>query len=266
VIAVRIRVATTADYGAALGVIGDAFGFVVREPSVHTTVAGAPNGHLLVAERDGVIVGTGASVGFGPTGWIGGIAVAPEARGAGLGRALTEAAVEALGPRETLLLLASAAGRPIYERLGFEGESSYRSFWTPPDAAPVPGDTRALTLEDRDAVLELDARVTGEQRTLAVDVGLVGGLAAPDLAAVALRPPWPARPILARDPAAGAALLAAVLEPGVRLAVPDSNAPALEALFAHGCAEGPAVLRMRRGAPVAWRPDELWGVFSLFFG
>jgi GNAT superfamily N-acetyltransferase len=263
---VLIRPALPSDYDSALRVIGDAFGIVAREPSVHTTVADAPSGHLLVAERDGVIVGTGGSVGFGPTGWIGGIAVAPEARGNGLGRALTEAAIEALGPRETLLLLASAAGRPIYDRLGFEGEFSYRSFWTPPDAAPVPGDTRPLTLEDRDAVLALDARVTGEQRTLAVDVGLIGGLAMPDLSAVALRPPWPARPILARDPAAGAALLAAVLEPGMRLAVPDANAPALEALLALGCAEGPSVLRMRRGAPVAWRPDELWGVFSLFFG
>ena len=91
-------------------------------------------------------------------------------------------------------------------------------------------------------------------------------MATPDLAAVALRPPWPARPILARDPAAGAALLAAVLEPGMRLAVPETNAPAVAALLALGCAEGATVVRMRRGAPVAWRPDELWGVFSLFFG
>jgi GNAT superfamily N-acetyltransferase len=263
---VLIRPALRSDYKPALRVMSDAFGIVMREPTVHTTVAGAPNGYLLVAERDGVIVGTGGSVSFGPTGWIGGIAVVPEARGAGLGRALTEASIEALGPRETLLLLASASGRPIYDRLGFEGEFSYRSFWTPTDAAPVPGDTRPLTLSDRDAVLALDARVTGEQRTLAVDAGLIGGLATPDLSAVALRPPWAARPILARDPAAGAALLAATLEPGVRLAVPETNAPAIAALFALGCAEGPSVLRMRRGAPVAWRPDELWGVFSLFFG
>jgi predicted N-acetyltransferase YhbS len=263
---VLIRPVLTSDYEPALRVIGDAFGIVARAPSVHTTVAGAPDGHMLVAERDGVIVGTGSSVGFGPTGWIGGIAVAPEARGNGLGRALTEAAIEALGPRETLLVLASAAGRPIYERLGFEGEFSYRSFWTPADAAPVPGDWRPLTLADRDAVLALDARVTGEQRTLAVDVGLIGGLATPDLSAVALRPPWPARPILARDPAAGAALLAAVLEPGLRLAVPETNAAAVKALVDLGCREGNSVLRMHRGAPVAWRPDELWGVFSLFYG
>jgi predicted N-acetyltransferase YhbS len=261
-----IRPALPAEYPAALKVIGDAFGIVVEPPTVHTTVAADPDGHFLVAERDGAIVGTGASVGFGPTGWIGGIAVAPEARGARLGQALTEATIEALGPRETLMLLASDAGRPIYERLGFEVEERFCVFWSPPDASPAPEGLRRLTAADRDAVLALDARVTGESRTLAVDAGLDGAVATPDLAAVALKPPWPALPILARDPAAGAALLRAVLPPRTRLAVPESNVAAVQSLRGLGCTPGHDVVRMRRGAPVLWRPDELWGVFSLFFG
>ena len=134
---------------------------------------------------------------------------------------------------------------------------------SPDDAEPV-GSLRTLTPADRDGVLALDARVTGERRALAIDAGLAGGVAASN--AVALRPPWPARPILARDPAEGAALLAAVLEPGLRLAVPEANVAAVDALVRLGCVE-------RRGRPAdaprrpgAWRPTELWGVFSLFFG
>ena len=100
----------------------------------------------------------------------------------------------------------------------------------------------------------------------AVDLGLRGALATPDLSAVALNPPWPALPILARDPDAGATLLRALVAPGLRLAVPESNAAALETLRDLGCTPGNDVVRMRRGAPIAWRPDELWGVFSLFFG
>jgi len=261
-----IRPASPAEYPAALQVIGDAFGFVVRPPSVHTIVAEDPDGHFLIAERDGAIVGTGASVGFGPTGWIGGIAVAPDARGARLGEALTEAVIEALGPRESLLLLATEAGRPIYERLGFEVEDRYEVFWSPPDAAPAPNGLRRLSAADRDAVLALDARVTGETRTLAVDISLEGALATPDLAAIALKPPGPALPILAGDAEAGAALLRAVLGPGLRLSVPESNRAAVDTLRALGCTPGADVVRMRRGAPVTWRPDELWGVFSLFFG
>ncbi len=110
----------------------------------------------------------------------------------------------------------------------------------------------------------LDARVTGEDRALALDAS--GALATPDLAAIALTPPWPAHPILARDPAAGAALLRAVVEPNTRLAVPEENVAAVEAIQALGAEERAPVTRMRRGPAVAWRPEELWGVFSLFFG
>ncbi len=261
-----IRPVSRAEYPAALKVIGDAFSIVVRPPTVHTTVGEHPDGHFLAAERDGAIVGTGASVGFGPTGWIGGIAVAPSARGARLGQALTEAVIEALGPRETLLLLASDAGRPIYERLGFEVEERYRVFWSPAGSVPSLEGLRRLTAADRDAVAALDARVTGEARSLAVDCGLEGAFATPDLSAVAFRPPWPALPIVASDPDAGATLLRALVSPGLRLAVPESNAAAVETLRALGCTPGNDVVRMRRGAPVSWRPDEVWGVFSLFFG
>lgn len=263
---VTIRLATPSDYDAALAVIGAAFGLAAVAPTVHTAVADAPGGQLLVAEEDGRVVGTAASVGFGATGWVGGVAVTEEARGRGLGQRLTEAAIDALGPRETLLLLASADGRPIYERLDFVGEQHYRKFWTPEDAMPVPSDIRPLTAADRRAVAALDARVTGEQRALAIDVGLQGGVATLDLSAVALRPPWPALPILARDPAAGAVMLGAVMGPGIRVSVPESNEPAVAALLAHGAIEGEPVLRMRRGPAVRWRPEELWGVHSLFFG
>jgi predicted N-acetyltransferase YhbS len=260
---VSIRPAGPADLDSALAVIGRAFGLVVQAPSVHTLVAGSAEGGLLVAERDGAIVGTGAYVSFGRTGWLGGVAVAPEARGQGLGRALTEAALLALGPHETVLLLASDAGRPIYERMGFEGEGMYRVFMSPDDAEPV-GSFRALRAVDRDDVLALDARVTGESRVLAIDAALDGGIASAN--GVALRPPWGARPILARDPGEGAALLAGVIEPGLRLAVPESNTAAVTALQSLACVERAGVLRMRRGPAVAWRPSELWGVFSLFFG
>ena len=261
-----IRPVAPRDLPAALQVIGDAFGIVVKPPTVHTTVASDPDGHFLVAERDGAILGTAASVGFGPNGWLGGIAVTPEARGERLGQRLTEAAIDALGPRDSLLLLASAAGRPIYERLGFEVEDRYRVFWSPPDAARESNGLRRLTAADRDAVLELDEWVTGESRALAVDAGIEGAVATPDLSAVALKPPWPALPILARDPAAGEALLRALIAPGLRLAVPEANTAAVETLVALGCTGGDDVVRMRRGAPVPWRPEGLWGVFTLFFG
>jgi hypothetical protein len=55
-----------------------------------------------------------------------------------------------------------------------------------------------------------------------------------------------------------------VLEPGLRLAAPTANAAAMAALAALAHPQR-SVVRMRRGAPIAWRPEHVWGVFSLFF-
>ena len=76
----------------------------------------------ILAECDGEIVGTGVATVSGQVGWVGTIWVAPALRRRGLGRAITEAVTEELegaGCR-TLVLVATDAGRPLYERLGFE--------------------------------------------------------------------------------------------------------------------------------------------------
>jgi predicted N-acetyltransferase YhbS len=262
----EIRPATAADIDDFLDVMSISFGVPNRPPSVHTWAATQPDGHMLVAERDGRVVATGAGIGFGPTGWIGAIAVRPEARGERLGRRMTEAVIAALGERETLLLLASPSGRPTYERMGFEPEGAYRVFFGPAHAEPKSLDgVRPATEADHAAIRTLDALATGEDRSAAVGASLDGALVAG--AGAALSPPFAARPVLAADPDAGRALLAAVIEPGMRLAAPQANTPAVEALLAHGCEERPGgVERMRLGAPVAWRPELQWGVFSLFFG
>ena len=88
-------------------------------------------------------------------------------------------------------------------------------FWTPRARRPGPSDMRPLTAADRDAVAALDARVTGEDRALALDVGARrrrGHARTSPRSRCARR--GRRCPILARDPDAGAALLRAVLAPG----------------------------------------------------
>ena len=260
-----IRPARASDLDAFLDVMSVSFGVPNRRPSVHTWAFEQDNGHLLVAERDGRIIATGSAIGFGSTAWIGAIAVRPEARGERLGERMTEAAIEAVGERDTLLLLASPAGRPIYERMGFEPEGAFRVFSGPAHAKPADrGYVRPATPEDYAGIRALDVLATGEDRHAAVDAALEGSLVADG--GVALRPPFGARPIIATDVNAGRALLDAVIEPGIRLAAPQANLPAVEALLEHGCEERHGVERMRRGAPVTWNPELQWGVFSLFFG
>jgi len=259
-----IRPALEGDTTPALAVMSQAFDLHLRAPTVHTLVAGSDSGVLLVAEDAGEIVGTAASVGFGSSGWLGGVTVVPEARGNGLGRALTEAAIDALGDIATVLLLASALGRPLYERLGFEAEGRYRVFLSGSMKPEKTVELRDVREADRDAVLELDRRATGEDRALAVLASLDGAVATPDLSAVALRPPWRALPIVG-DPAGATTLLTSLIEPGMRLAVPEENRAAVTLLRLLGREVEP-VTRMRRGPAVRWRPEQVWGAFSLFFG
>jgi predicted N-acetyltransferase YhbS len=256
----EIRPARPDDLEPALRAMSEAFGTPYRVPSVHT-LALSLGGHLLVAEREGAIVGTSCALSFGASAWIGGVTVAPQARGARLGETLTSAALDAVGPHPTIQLLATPAGRPIYDRLGFTPELAYSVHEGVSRARPR--GPSGFVPADRETALALDRHATGEDRSGAVEAALEGAVMTADGTAVALAPPWPSRPIYARDPAAGAALLAAVTAPGLQIAVPQPNAAAVRAL---GCRHVRDVVRMRRGVPLDWRAEAVWGTFALYFG
>ena len=120
-----------------------------------------------VAEADGAIVGTGVATINGPVAWIGTIWVDPAWRGRGLGTALTLATIEAAegaGSR-TLVLVATEAGQPLYERLGFGVQTRYRILEAPglASGAPDPG-IRPFRPSDLPAMIALDGAATGEDR------------------------------------------------------------------------------------------------------
>src|SRR6266702_5148506 len=72
--------------------------FNPRLAAVDRFARAALGGEVFVVERDDGLAGASGCAHFGATGWVGAVAVVPEARRAGLGRALTEAAVA--WPRE----------------------------------------------------------------------------------------------------------------------------------------------------------------------
>ena len=139
---------------------------------------------LFVAELDGEIVGTaGATIfpGTPPTGWAHGIVVPPGQQRSGLGTRLTEAAIAWLHARSAgaVLLLATDAGRPVYERIGFVAGERYGSFaWPPTSAGGISADAisagaisaganvviRPMRAGDLHAVYALDCAATGEDR------------------------------------------------------------------------------------------------------
>lgn len=222
------------------------------------------------------IVGGACCASFGETGWIGALGVVPRARGRGLGAALTEACVGWLRERgaETVLLHATEAGRPVYERVGFVAEGRSRAWRGGPVTHHATPGLRALRPGDRAALAELDAAVTGERRGAVLDaIAPLTGLAAERdgrLRGYLLSSPWGAGPaVLADDEEAGLALLAAARGatqgPSV-LTLPDDNAAGVAALERWGFRAVNHAERMRLGPAVAWNPQGLFGMYNLFWG
>jgi GNAT superfamily N-acetyltransferase len=246
------------------------FGAVIVDEMRWVRAIGA--GEVFLAEDDGVVVGAGAALHLGATGWIGGICVVPAARGRGFGGALTEAAIAWLHGHgaTTVLLYATELGRPVYERLGFVADGA-ADLWVgqAPEPVSMPG-IRPGRPGDVETALAIDADATGEDRS-AISRAL-----------------WPTRAfvfegargatiggrfgggaVVARDPEAGAALLRTSLAAQIgqiRAAAPTGNTAAAETLRDHGFRRDFTTPRMRLGPPVAARPDRLFRLYNLFWG
>lgn len=132
-------------------------------------------GSGFVAQDDGEVIGTALYWKCGTDrGTLGLVIVSPEAQGRGIGRQLMELVLEALGNRVTFLH-ATPAGKPLYERLGFEAcgtvdqhqgvVSSVRSV-TPPAGEQL----RSLKCEDVPQVVELASRASGLDRSQIIPV------------------------------------------------------------------------------------------------
>lgn len=235
----------------------------------------------MVADDDGRIVGTGVGTGNGPVGWIGTIFIEPAWRGQGLGRAITEAIIDRLGSAgcRTLVLVATAEGRRLYERMGFEVQTRYRILEAP--GLPSPGDgqgglggpVRAFRADDLEAMLAIDRDGTGEDRS-----HLIRRLATPETARVAtsaggsvegfvIRARWGGGATVARSTAAALDIVAARRltagpEGRVRVGLLEENAEGLDRLAELGFHDQWSAPRMIRGEPLAWHPERIWGQFN----
>ena len=279
---VHLRPARAADLPEVVRTLTLAFGEPLRGDTWDWILA-SNAGAIFVAERRRSIVGTGAGLLFGSTGWIGGLGVEPGSRRRGVASQLTTRVVDWLREHgaQTLLLQATAQGRPVYEGLGFVAEGGYRMWSVPPARRPrkrwgthTAGayELRALRADDLEAVLALDRAVSGEDRALAIRAAWASGGVAVDvggqLRGYHLDTPWGPGPTLAADREAGLLLLETAQRPdeSVRVGVPEANALAVDAMADRGFDEVAGTERMRLGPKIEWRPDLVFGVFNPFWG
>jgi GNAT superfamily N-acetyltransferase len=241
---------------------------------------------FVAVDADGDIAGTGVATINGRVGWIGTIWVRSDLRRRGLGRALTEATIDAAetdGCR-TLVLVATDRGRPLYEGLGFEVETWYRTMDAPaatrgaPPAVGRSGSSviRTATAEDLDDIVALDRDATGEDRAAVlrqlVDPGATRVVASDgQVRAFLARAPWGGGATIAPSVEDAMALLAArrmaaVAGRRVRCGILLGNVAGAAALEADGWIEAWRAPRMIRGDPLDWHPEHIWGQFNHALG
>lgn len=250
-----VRALRATEAVALLPALNDVLAAAYHQPDFHGAlgrrVTIQPDGFVAAVDEAhgaGRVVGCGTAVAYPDAGygWLGLIATHPDHERRGIGAAVTTALVAVLeGYGCAAALDASAAGHPLYLRLGFEeaGTTTVLAATTStPGADPGPDSAEPMTAADLAAVVELDRAATGADRTRLIgclwseqpnralvvrrDGALVGFGFATD---------WSLAPVIALDDGALRALLDAALRlpfavaPSVLVPPGSDHGPTLEA-------------------------------------
>jgi predicted N-acetyltransferase YhbS len=243
----------------------------------------APHG-ALVAQEDGRVIGTIATLPYGPFTWISMVLVDPASRGKHVGTALLQCGLELAGADATARLDATPSGEAIYHKLGFASEYRLARWFldvTPPLIARR-SSARPLAPADWPAIRELDQYAFGASR-----LGLLQRLAdeAPEYARVIPRGSngqgylfgrhghnrEHLGPLVADSPDTAAALLESLLteQPNRRfyLDVPDDRQEWRDVLSRMGFAIERPFLRMHRGPlTTPGQPSSIYAIAGPEFG
>ncbi len=237
----------------------------------------------LVGVVEGRVVATGLATASGAVGWLGALVVDEPMRGRGYGRAMTEELCRRLRDAgcATLSLVATPAGRPLYERLGFRLATHYHEMDADhldrmPDP-PAGARPRPLEPDDLSRVFELDRLATAEDRR-----AILGQLAAAGGWVLEGERDAGLRGFLLPSDRGFAAIVAPGFEDGLclldlhrhltppdghaRAGIPDANAAGLGELAARGWRESWLAPRMLLGPDVPWRPESIWGQINSAMG
>ncbi len=230
-----------------------------------------------VAKAGGTVIGTAVAIQRGPVGWVGHVIVPPDYQRQGIGAALTRTVSQYLQAQQcqSVLLIATDAGYPVYEKLGFQVETAYQ-FMKGQSSITFPSAVRLRPLQENDlpAICQLDQEVTGEDRSPQLRAFAQGGFVLVDEQTQKLRgfflpTPWGEGPGIALEPEDGCLLLeirraiaGAGNAPEMMFAVPYENLAGQAYLQRQGFKAVRRGARMFLGKAVTWQPEAVWSRFS----
>jgi GNAT superfamily N-acetyltransferase len=144
-----------------------AYGTASRRREIELYLAAQPDGWFVI-EQDDAPVAVAGCLAYGPFCWLGLVATHPDVRGRGLAKRISQHLVDWSAARgcDTVVLDASALGRPVYERLGFVTTGWTVELAPDPARAPATGPLAARgTPADVAEIAALDTAVFGGDRS-----------------------------------------------------------------------------------------------------
>jgi GNAT superfamily N-acetyltransferase len=225
------------------------------------------------ALMDRKIVGVGTLIVLGRTGWLAHIIVEEKHRNHGIGSQITRELVSEGRHQsvETLLLIATELGFPLYKKLGFKVVTEYHYFHRSIPWEDGPPSCQTITYEDHlDAeIFKLDMETSGEDRRVLLtdylDKALVcmnndtvEGFYMPDLGEGL---------IIANTVQAGTELMKVKYSRIDKAVLPIENAAGHDFLKQNGFARSDTKgTRMILGKDINWRPEQVYSRIGGNFG
>jgi len=206
----------------------------------------------LKAVIGGGIAGMGTAIIHQNVAWLAHIIVHPRFRKRGVGRFITETLVNSPEVKncETVYLIATDLGAPVYEKVGFETETEYLYF---KDVKIEPGFTKSPLISSYNAdfkrqVAKIDQTNSSEDRFFHLEPHLeYGYVYSPAEIEGFYLPTFGDGLIIANNPVAGTELLKLHLQSNNKIAFPKDNLAAKIYLYENGFKEFSTGRRMRIG-------------------
>lgn len=217
---------------------------------------------------NGQIAGIGTGIVLGKTAWLAHIIVGPEFRNKGIGGSVVEHLLGGLKDTgcETVSLIATELGYPVYRKAGFTEQAEYAGFERadiPPDI-PAPVSVRETCKNDQEKIFQLDRTAYGEDRSVLLKEfigqssvcernGLVDGYFFPK--------PWEGL-IAAETPESGLELMENRIRNFHKAMLPTENKAGMQFLKDNGFHETKRVKRMVYGKEFPWKPEMIFNRIS----
>jgi ribosomal protein S18 acetylase RimI-like enzyme len=222
---------------------------------------------------DDKIVGTGSSKIFNTTAWIAHIIVDKEYRNRGIGTAIVDHLLKDIKNRsiETVLLIATEIGEPVYKKAGFRTVSDYifHKRESPWKEKTISDKIKPYKNEYYNEILRLDREISGECREplisgyldnsyVYIEDKMINGFYLPALGD---------GPIFAGTTDAGLELMKLKYSKVDKAVLPGENQAGIEFLRKHGfIITETKGKRMILGKEIAWKPGKLFSRTGGNFG